>query len=74
MDICGEGRAPSRTHLIRWAKEAEVEKKYAVDIITAVSAIAENFEKAAKAFAIRRATIKSIDSLIQDNLARMKPR
>lgn len=71
MDICGEGRNPGKAHLLRLAREAEVDMDYASDAITTVVAVAEKFAEAAKEYAIRRATIRFIDALIKGNLNRV---
>lgn len=72
MDICGEGRVPSIVHLIKLAKEAEVNLSYANNVISSVSTVAERFMDEAKIFAIRNVTVKLINALIVDNLARMR--
>lgn len=71
MDICGEGNRPGRSHLLRLAKEAEVDVQVALGAIEAVREVAERFAKAAESFEIRQATIKHIDALIQLNLTRL---
>ena len=71
MDICGEGNRPGRSHLLRLAKEAEVDVQVALDAIEAVRAVAERFAKDAESFEIRKTTIKHIDALIKLNLTRL---
>ena len=72
MDICGEGNKPGSAHLIRLAKEVEVNMDDANRAITAVCEVAEKFAEEAEAFAIRKATVRNIDALIKLNLARLQ--
>ena len=72
MDVCGEGSRPGIAHLIRLAKESEVDIEYANNAIMTVSAVAERFTEEAKLFAIRKATIKHINRMVQNNTARMR--
>ncbi|NOT98135.1 MAG: type II toxin-antitoxin system HipA family toxin [Sideroxydans sp.] len=71
MDVCGEGNNPGKTHLLRLAKEAEVNAEVAKHAIEAVCAVAERFTEEAKAFPIRKASVQNIDALIKLNLARL---
>jgi serine/threonine-protein kinase HipA len=70
MDVCGEGNKPGRAHLMKLAKDAEVDADYAQSAIDAVCAVAERFAEEAEMFAIRKTTIRQIDALIKINLAR----
>lgn len=70
MDVCGEGKQPGRAHLMRLAKDAEVDAEYAQSAMDAVCAVAERFAQEAAMFAIRKTTIRQIDALIKINLAR----
>jgi serine/threonine-protein kinase HipA len=72
MDVCGEGNKPGKAHLIRLAKEAELDSAYAQSVIELVSSVAARFIKEAEMFAIRKTTIKHIDALIKTNLVRMQ--
>lgn len=71
MDICGEGNKPGRAHLLRLAKEADLGVDDANRAIEIVRAVAERFAEEAKAFPIRKASIKNIDELIKVNLRRL---
>jgi serine/threonine-protein kinase HipA len=70
MDICGEGRNPGKEHLLRLAKDAEVDMAFARKCIAMVAVVAEKFIETAEEFAIRKTTIKHINTLIQENLSR----
>jgi serine/threonine-protein kinase HipA len=70
MDVCGEGNKPGKSHLLRLAKEAEVEAGFAMSALETVEVVAEQFVKEAEAFEIRRASVKNIDALIKLNLVR----
>jgi serine/threonine-protein kinase HipA len=71
MDVCGEGSKPGKTHLLRLAKETEMEAAFAINALEAVGTVAERFIKEAEAFEIRKATVKNIAALIKLNLARI---
>ncbi len=71
MDVCGEGGKPGQVHLLRLAKEAEVDVVFARDVLDRVSSVAAGFVKEADAFAIRKTSVKHIDKLIKVNLARL---
>ncbi len=71
MDVCGEGNKPGKTHLLRLAKEAEVNEIEANRAIEAVRTVAQRFTEEAKAFPIRKISVKNIDALIKVNLARL---
>jgi serine/threonine-protein kinase HipA len=71
MDVCGEGGKPSKAHLMRLAKDSEVDNDYAKNAIMLVCAVADRFTEEAQMFAIKKATIKYINGMIQVNVARM---
>ena len=72
MDVCGEGNKPGKAHLLRLAKEADVNADVANRAIDAVRAVADRFTEEADAFAIRKTTVRKIDTLIKLNLARLQ--
>ena len=71
MDVCGEGNKPGKAHLLRLAKEAEVNEIEANRAIEAVRTVAQRFTEEAKAFPIRKTSVKNIEALIKVNLARL---
>lgn len=65
MDVCGEGAAIERRHLLRLATEGGVPVKAAESIIVRMLEQAADFSRRAEAFPIRRATAKAISSIIE---------
>jgi len=71
MDILGEGRAPSKVHLIELAKRNGLKAKWASQVIDRISQVAETFSGIAKNHAIRKQTIETIAGAIEKNRRRM---
>lgn len=65
MDICGEGAAVTRRHLLQLAAEGGLPGKQAQATIDQLLAQAETFAYRANGFAIRRATIKRMQSAVE---------
>ena len=74
MDICGEGKAVDRDHLRRLAMEGGVASDAAEGIIERMLEQAAGFALRATAFPIRRATVREIDSAIDDCRRRLEGR
>ena len=70
-DVCGEGRSPARSHLLRLAKDGGVEAAWAGTVIERMTEVAQTFRTRAKAHPIRPATVKSIGAFIEANCKRM---
>lgn len=60
MDICGEGLAPGKAHLLRLATESGLEKAWAEGVITRMAAVAGTFREVAKSEPIRAATVQTV--------------
>jgi serine/threonine-protein kinase HipA len=71
LDICGEGRAPTRKHLEDLAAKTNVNKKAARESIERIAAQASHVAMFAHDFPIRLETLKSIISHIEQNRKRM---
>ncbi|HEY1610878.1 MAG TPA: type II toxin-antitoxin system HipA family toxin [Paraburkholderia sp.] len=71
MDVCGEGLAPAKQHLLKLAEQTGVKKAGAQRVIERTAQVAATFRKAAKDFAIRRTTVATIAAHIEANRARM---
>lgn len=71
MDIMGEGRAPSRTHLIELAERNGLKQKKASQVIDQILQASETFSALAKNHAIRKQTIETIAGAIEKNRRRM---
>ena len=65
MDVCGEGAAVERSHLLRLAMEGNVQLKTAEDIIARMLQQTSGFAGRFAAFPIRRATARGIVSAIE---------
>lgn len=66
MDVCGEGRAVERSHLLRLAAEGGVATKAAEAIIDGMLAQATTFSQRAASYPIRRATVQRMKALIHN--------
>jgi serine/threonine-protein kinase HipA len=64
-DICGEGQAVTRTHLMRLAQEGDIDKKVAQSIIDELVEKAALMTELAKDLPIRRATIQQINRTVK---------
>jgi serine/threonine-protein kinase HipA len=71
MDIQGEGRAPSKAHLLELAKRNGLNVNWASQVIERISQVAETFSGVAKNHAIRKQTIERIAKAIEANRLRM---
>ena len=60
MDICGEGLAPGKAHLLRLAKEGGVDLPWAVGVIERMLAVAGTFRNLAKSEPIRATTVNAV--------------
>lgn len=60
MDVCGEGLAPGKPHLLRLAKEGGVEVRWAEEVIERMVTVARAFRDLAKAEPIRTATVQAV--------------
>ncbi|HEY8272193.1 MAG TPA: type II toxin-antitoxin system HipA family toxin [Pseudobdellovibrionaceae bacterium] len=72
MDICGEGRAPTKTHLLKLAEKSGIHIKVFEEILEEVTAAARQFKTEAKNWPLRTATIHTIHQTIQANSKRLK--
>ncbi|WP_431287204.1 type II toxin-antitoxin system HipA family toxin [Roseateles chitinivorans] len=71
MDVCGEGNAVGRFHLLRLAAEGGVAKQFAEAMIDSMAEQAAAFGRRAMAFPIRRTTVKLMVSAVNACLQRM---
>ena len=70
MDVCGEGRAIGRVHLLRLAKDSGLDENWARTQIEAVSALAGQFKTLAKDQPIRKNTVAMLERVILTNAKR----
>lgn len=73
MDVCGEGNAIERSHLIRLAAESGVPEEAAGATIDAMLEQAGTFGQRAEAFPIRRATRQTISGELERSRKRLGP-
>jgi serine/threonine-protein kinase HipA len=71
MDVCGEGRNPDASHLLKLAEKSGLSTKTGRDIIESVLSVAQDFKKEAKNLSIRSQTVKMIDQSILTHLKRL---
>jgi len=71
MDILGEGRLPSKRHLLELATRNGLKARWATQVIERISEVAGTFSEVAKNHAIRKQTLKIIAQAIEDNRLRM---
>ena len=69
MTVMGEGRAPTRKHLLDLAKDGGLKPGFAGDTIARVAEAASRFARLARDYPIRRASVKDIGEHILKNLA-----
>jgi len=72
MDVCGEGLAPSKQHLLTLAGQAGLKKADAQRVIDRTAQVAGNFGNAAKDFAIRKTTVTNIAAHVEASRTRMR--
>lgn len=72
MDICGEGRAPARAHLLRLAREGGVSAAAAQTSIERIAAVAQDFATHAARWPIRAATVQTLAQSVADNVQRVQ--
>jgi serine/threonine-protein kinase HipA len=60
MDICGEGLAPGKPHLLRLAKEGGVDLPWATGVIERMATAADSFRNLAKSEPIRATTVHAV--------------
>ena len=72
MDICGEGKNPSREHLLLLAAKTGIDKKKAIFYLEKVCGVALKLKKFAKEKNIRPETISEIDRAIQSHRKNLK--
>ena len=71
MDVCGEGDAIERSHMLRLASEGGVPEKQAQLIIDQMLDLASGFAGRAKALPIRQATARQMTQAVLLNQARL---
>jgi serine/threonine-protein kinase HipA len=72
MDIQGEGKAPSQSHLLQLALTNSVKRSRALEILDRVTTVAGSFSAYAKDSPIRAKTVKDIEQKIAQNRLRMR--
>jgi serine/threonine-protein kinase HipA len=72
MDICGEGDAVTRQHLLRLASQGALPAQEADSAIETLLAQAEGFARRASDFPIRRATVKQMVTSVDASSIRLR--
>jgi serine/threonine-protein kinase HipA len=71
MDICGEGRTPARTHLLKLALAEGLDAAWASAVIERMNTVAASFKRLAQDYPIRPATRSMMHKAIEANRGRM---
>ncbi len=71
MDICGEGKAPARSDLLRLAKEADLPQRDALTVIERYADTAGRLVETARTFPVTRSTLNRMASQIEANRRRL---
>jgi serine/threonine-protein kinase HipA len=71
MDICGEAKSPTRTHLLNLATKTGIAPKAASESIDRIAGVASQFRSFAKNLPITKATLDAMSSVVSANQARM---
>ncbi len=71
MDVCGEGRLPSRTDLLRLANEGGVDPAQAVQILEQVSTVATGLAHRLADYPIRRGRTTLVTRAVLANVSRL---
>jgi serine/threonine-protein kinase HipA len=71
MDVCGEGSAVTRDHLLRLAEDGGLPANSAATVIDGMLEQAATFARRATAFPIRRATVREMKTTIDAGLRRL---
>lgn len=72
MDICGEGRAPARQHLLQLASQGGIDAGFAASAIECVTEVASRFNAVASQWPIRSSTLKTLRQAIAGNSQRLR--
>lgn len=71
MDICGEGRSITRSHMMALAKQGDVPARFAQDCLERAINLVDALPVMAKNHPIRQATLRTIRSAVEGNRARL---
>lgn len=71
MDICGEGRAPARSDLLRLATDADLPQHDALAVMARCVDVAGQFAETAKIFPITRRTLNPMAARVEANRRRL---
>lgn len=72
MDVYGEGKNPSKDHLLKLAEKTDIDKKTALLQMEKVCRVAEKFKKYAMKEDIRAETISEMDKAIQAHRKKLR--
>jgi serine/threonine-protein kinase HipA len=72
MDVCGEGRAITRSHMVDLAKHGDVPVGFAQDCLERALSLVDLLPTMAKNHPIRQTTLRTIKSAVEGNRARLR--
>ena len=71
MDVCGQGRSITRSHMMNLAKQGDVPVGFARDSLERALGLVDALATLAKNHPIRQPTSRTIRSAVEGNRARM---
>jgi len=74
MDVCGEGRSVTRSHMLALAKQGDVPVGFAQDCLERALHLVDALSEMAKNHPIRQTTLRTIRSAAEANRARLGAR
>lgn len=72
MDVCGEGRAITRSHMLELAKQGDVPVGFAQECLERALALVDKLATMAKNHSIRQTTMRAIRSAVEGNRDRLR--
>ena len=72
MDVCGEGRAITRSHMVDLAKHGDVPVGFAQDCLERALSLVDLLPTMAKNHPIRQTTLRTIKSAVEGNRVRLR--
>jgi len=72
MDVCGEGRAVTRSNMLELAKQGDVPLGFAQDCLERALSLVDELPTIAKKHPIRQTTMRTIRSAVEGNRARLR--
>lgn len=72
MDVCGEGRAITRSHMMDLARQGDVPLRFAQDSVERALSLVDALATMAKNHPIRQTTLRTIRATVEGNRSRLR--